>query len=149
MKAKIAVVAISAACLIYLAIAGLRATQLRQTESNLAILFAVAILIVVVITGLLITREILFGLHISQMSTVLEAEKLLLPDDLPRTAAGQTEKAAADLRFSEIAKELEAKPDAWQAWFRVALAYDESRDRRRARECMRKAEKLFLKSKSH
>jgi hypothetical protein len=98
---------------------------------------------VVSISALLIIREILFGLHISQMSSVLEAEQELLPDDLPHNPSGQTEKEAADMRFTTVSKEVENNPDSWRAWFRVALAYDESRDRKRAREAMRKAEKLF------
>ncbi len=77
------------------------------------------------------------------MATVLEAEELLLIDDLPHTPSGQTEKEAADNRFNEVAKEAQLQPNSWRNWFRVALAYDESRDRKRAREAMRKAEKLF------
>ncbi len=77
------------------------------------------------------------------MSTILDAEQLLLPDDLPHTASGQTEKSAADERFKLISKEVETNPDSWRAWFRVAIAYDEARDRKRARAAMRQAEKLF------
>ncbi len=143
MKSKIAVVAISAACLGYLAISSVRAQQIGEKNSPLAFAFSISILVVVSISALLIIREILFGLHISQMSSVLEAEQELLPDDLPHTTSGQTEKEAADLRFTTVSKEVEQNPDSWRAWFRVALAYDESRDRKRAREAMRKAEKLF------
>ena len=148
MKAKITVVLITAACFSYLAIATLRATQLGQDNSATGLVFAVSILIISIISALLIIREILFGLHISQMSTILEAENLLLADDLPHTPSGQTEKSAADLRFAKIAKEIEVNPDSWKSWFRVGIAYDESRDRKRAREAMRKAEKLFVKSKN-
>ncbi|MCX6403545.1 MAG: hypothetical protein NT032_06520 [Actinobacteria bacterium] len=143
MKSKIAVVALSAACLGYLAISSVRAQQISETSSPLAFAFSISILVVVSISALLIIREILFGLHISQMSSVLEAEQELLPDDLPHTTSGQTEKEAADMRFTTVSKEVENNPDSWRAWFRVALAYDESRDRKRAREAMRKAEKLF------
>ena len=149
MKSKIAVIAISAACLSYLVIATVRATQLAESNSWIASIIAFATLAVITISALLIIREILFGIHISQMSTVLEAERLLLLDDLPKTASGQSDKDAADQRFNEIAKELDENSERWQNWYRVAVAYDESRDRKRARECMRKAEKLFIKSKSH
>ena len=143
MKSKIAVVALSAACLGYLAISSVRAQQIGETSSPLAFAFSISIIVVVSISALLIIREILFGLHISQMSSVLEAEQELLPDDLPHNPSGQTEKEAADMRFTTVSKEVENNPDSWRAWFRVALAYDESRDRKRAREAMRKAEKLF------
>ncbi len=69
-------------------------------------------------------REIIFGIHISQMSSVLEAEVFLLPDDLPHTASGQTEKSAADARFHNISLEVEQNPDSCRSWFRVAMAYD-------------------------
>jgi hypothetical protein len=142
-KSKIAVVALSAACLGYLAISSVRALQISETNAPLAVLFAISIILVVAISALLIIREIMFGIHISQMATVLEAEELLLIDDLPHTPSGQTEKEAADNRFNEVAKEAQLQPNSWRNWFRVALAYDESRDRKRAREAMRKAEKLF------
>ncbi len=143
MKTKIAVVAISAACLSYLLIATIRAMQISQTETMAGTIFAGSVLVVISISALLIIREILFGLHISQMSTVLDAEHQLLEDSLTHTPSGQTEKTVADVRFAEIAKEVEVNPKSWRAWFRVALAYDEARDRKRAREAMRKAEKIF------
>ena len=143
MKSKIAVATITAASTGYLAIGFLRALQLRETQSVTGYLFAISVLAVVAISTLLIIREILFGVHISQMATVLEAEQLLLADDLPHTPSGQTDKTAADERFNQIALEAHQNPDSWRAWYRVALAYDESRDRKRARSAMRNAEKLF------
>lgn len=145
MKSKIAVVAISVACFGYLAIAIFRATQFGESNSPIALLFAISVLAVSAISALLIIREILFGWHISQMSTVLAAEDQLLTDILPQTPSGQTEKSAADQRFLDVAQEAKQNPDSWRTWFRIASAYDEARDRKRARAAMRKAEKLFLK----
>ena len=143
MKTKLAVAAISAACFGYLLIAGIRGFQFSETDSVTAKIFATSIFLISAISIALIIREIIFGIRISRMSTILDAESLLLADDLPSTPSGQTDKAAADARFEQISKEVEASPDSWRAWFRVALAYDESRDRKRARSAMRKAEKLF------
>lgn len=143
MKSKLAVIALTLACFGYLVIGASRALQINGESSLSTSIMSIAVLVIVGITGALIIREILFGLHISQMSTVLEAEQLLLPDDLPHTASGQTEKGAADERFQLISKEVETNPDSWRAWFRVAMAYDEARDRKRARAAMRQAEKLF------
>ncbi|MEN9693257.1 MAG: hypothetical protein RLZZ330_901 [Actinomycetota bacterium] len=143
MKTKLAVAAISAACFGYLLIAGIRGLQFNGTDSVTAKIFAISIFIISAISIALILREILFGIRISRMSTILEAESLLLRDDLPSTPSGQTDKVAADARFELISKEVEDFPESWRAWFRVALAYDESRDRKRARFAMRQAEKFF------
>ncbi|MFM1786300.1 MAG: hypothetical protein RL228_250 [Actinomycetota bacterium] len=143
MKSKLAVVALTLACLGYLAIGASRAFQINGESSISNSIMSIAVFAIIGITGALIVREIMFGYRISQMSTILDAEQLLLPDDLPHTASGQTEKSAADERFKLISKEVETNPDSWRAWFRVAIAYDEARDRKRARAAMRQAEKLF------
>ena len=147
MKSKVAVLAITSACLGYLLISSFRAIQFSNDGNPIGKLFSASTFIIVAISGLLIIREILFGIRISQMATVLDAEDKLLKDDLPKTPSGQTEKSAADERFNNISKEVEQNPDSWQAWFRVALAYDESRDRKRARAAMRRAEKLFRENR--
>jgi Flp pilus assembly protein TadD len=49
------------------------------------------------------------------------------------------EPEAADVRFAERQREVEADPDDWAAWFRLAVAYDDAGDRRRARSAMRSA----------
>jgi Flp pilus assembly protein TadD len=53
--------------------------------------------------------------------------------------SGRPERAAADALFETRREEVEAAPEDWQAWFRLALAYDDARDRRRARAAMRRA----------
>ncbi len=49
------------------------------------------------------------------------------------------EREAADVRFVQRQREVEADPDDWGAWFRLAVAYDDAGDRRRARSAMRTA----------
>jgi Flp pilus assembly protein TadD len=62
------------------------------------------------------------------------------PDDpLPRTAGGRVDRAAADARFEMRRVEVEAEPDDWRRWYRLALAYDDAGDRKRARSAMRTA----------
>ncbi len=46
---------------------------------------------------------------------------------------------AADELFDTVRTELEADPDNWRRWYRLARAYDYAGDRGRAREAMRKA----------
>ncbi len=63
-----------------------------------------------------------------------------MPDDaLPALASGRVDPKAADAVFPKYQAEAEANPDAWWAWLRLALAYDASGDRRRARWATRRA----------
>ena len=62
--------------------------------------------------------------------------------DLPRRASGRIERVAADGLFDTVRAELDADPDNWVRWYRVARAYDYAGDRGRAREAMRRAVEL-------
>ncbi len=58
---------------------------------------------------------------------------------LPRRPSGRIERDAADVLFATVRAELEADPDNWLRWYRLARAYDYAGDRSRARETMKKA----------
>ena len=58
---------------------------------------------------------------------------------LPRRPSGRIDRAAADALFDEVRTEVEAHPDDWRHWYRLARAYDYAGDRGRARETMKKA----------
>jgi cytochrome c-type biogenesis protein CcmH/NrfG len=58
---------------------------------------------------------------------------------LPRRASGRIERSAADALFATVRTEVEADPDDWRGWYRLARAYDYAGDRRRAREAMKTA----------
>lgn len=62
--------------------------------------------------------------------------------DLPRRPSGRIERGAADALFDTVRTELEADPDNWRRWYRLARAYDYAGDRRRAREAMKTAVQL-------
>ncbi len=61
---------------------------------------------------------------------------------MPRRASGRIEREAADAHFEVIRTEVEAAPDDWRGWYRLAQAYDLSGDRKRARAAMRHAIEL-------
>lgn len=63
-------------------------------------------------------------------------------ESLPRMRSGRIEREAADALFATTRTELEADPDNWRHWYRLARAYDYAGDRRRARETMRTAVRL-------
>jgi Flp pilus assembly protein TadD len=53
--------------------------------------------------------------------------------------SGRVDRNAADLWFDARKAELDAEPQDWRNWYRLAYAYDIAGDRKRARETMRKA----------
>lgn len=62
--------------------------------------------------------------------------------DLPRMPSGRIKRDAADALFQSVRAEVEADPDNWRPWYRLARAYDYAGDRGRAREAMRTAVSL-------
>ena len=61
---------------------------------------------------------------------------------LPRRPSGRIERDAADSLFATVRAEVQADPDDWRRWYRLARAYDYAGDRRRAREAMKTAVEL-------
>lgn len=86
--------------------------------------------------------ELRFGFRAAALARRLEAEGGLPDDVLPARASGRVEREAADEIFARYAAEVQEHPESWQHWFRLALAYDASRDRRRARWALREAMRL-------
>lgn len=86
--------------------------------------------------------ELRFGFRAEALARRLEAEGGLPVDELPARVSGRVERDAADAIFARYALEVQQHPESWQHWFRLALAYDASRDRRRARWAMREAMRL-------
>ncbi len=132
---------LAAAGVIYAVFALWRAWIVFQDGTPVAKVLALSITFIPILGIVLIIREIRFGLNMQAMGRQLGAEGRLPIDDLPRTASGRAEKNAADIRFSEIADRSESGD--WRDWFHIAVAYEDARDRKRARASMRKAEKLF------
>jgi cytochrome c-type biogenesis protein CcmH/NrfG len=58
---------------------------------------------------------------------------------LPRRRSGRIERDAADALFATVRSEVQADPEDWRRWYRLARAYDYAGDRRRAREAMKTA----------
>ena len=86
--------------------------------------------------------ELRFGFRSAALARRLEAEGGLPDDVLPARVSGRVEREAADAIFERYALEVQQHPESWPHWFRLALAYDASRDRRRARWAMREAIRL-------
>ena len=99
---------------------------------------------VVVLVGvgvLLVAGEVRLGAQSARLARALEAEGGLPydPPGVTRLPSGRLEKADADRVFELRRAEVEAAPEDWRAWWRLAAAYGEARDARRGRRAMRKA----------
>lgn len=134
---------LAAAVAIYAGFALWRGWFLIQTGDPAMILFGLAIAVLPILGAWMLYRELRFGWAMQAMGRKLAAEGGLTRDDLPKTASGRAQLEAADERFALLAAEAEADPDNWRVWFRLALGYDESRDRKRARAAMRTAVEIY------
>lgn len=104
----------------------------------------VGVLLLVGVGVVLVVGEIQLGAASARLARQLEAEGGL-PYDPPgvvRLASGRLEKDDADAVFEQRRQEVEAAPEDWRAWWRLAAAYGEARDPRRGRRAMRRAVSL-------
>ena len=86
--------------------------------------------------------EIVFAVRAEGLARRLEKEGGLPQEQLPTTTSGRVLRADAQAIFPGYQAAVEADPENWRAWFRLALAYDASGDRRRARWATRTAIRL-------
>lgn len=128
---------------IYLLFAAWRAWLLITAGDPVTIVMGIAVIVIPLVGAWLLWRELAFGLGMQRMGRALAAEGGLPVDDLPRTPSGRPVREAADARFVLRQAEVEAAPQDWRAWYRLGIAYDEARDRKRARAAMRTALALF------
>jgi len=104
----------------------------------------VGVLLLVIVGVLLVLGEVRLGADSARLARRLEAEGGLPydPPDVTRLPSGRLEKADADRIFETCKAQVEAAPDDWRCWWRLAAAYGEARDPRRGRRAMRKAVSL-------
>ena len=140
-KAVIAVMVVILA--FYAVLLGAKGVAFIASGEPAAVLLGVGVLVLPVLGLGLVWREIVFGRRSAELATALEAEGGLPVDDLPRRPSGRVDRAAADEAFGLRQAEVEAQPESWQAWYRLALAYDDAGDRTRARSAVRRAIELY------
>lgn len=139
MNPRIWAALIVAAVSVYLVLIASRARDFVQTGDPVAVGLGVALAALPLIGAWAVWREVRFGFAVQRLARRLEQDGDLPVDDMQRTPSGRIDRAAADERFSEVKARVEAEPDSAAAWFALAVAYDDSRDRRRARAAMRTA----------
>jgi hypothetical protein len=138
-NARIVSWVLAALCGFYLLFIAQRSWVLVSTGEPIPVILGVALIALPVIGVWVVVRELQFGSKTAELGRELAASGGLPEDDLPRSPGGRIDRAAADARFAERQREVEADPGDWGAWFRLAVAYDDAGDRRRARTAMRTA----------
>jgi cytochrome c-type biogenesis protein CcmH/NrfG len=128
--------------IVYLVLVGWRGALLVRTGDPVAVALGLAVLALPIVAAVVVAREVRFGVATQRMARELEATGGLPVDDLPRRPSGRVVREAADATFAGRRAEVEATPEDWRAWYRLAVAYDDAGDRRRARDAMRYAARL-------
>ena len=129
--------------IVYFWLLASRAFILIGSGEPLAVALGIGVLLLPIIGIVLVAWELRFGWQSQALARRLAAEdRLYDASELPRRASGRIEREAADAHFEVIRTEVEAAPDDWRGWYRLAQAYDLSGDRKRARSAMRHAIEL-------
>ena len=139
MTARRVVVVLVAAVVVYLLLLGQRAWLLITSGEPVGVALGLGVVLLPIVGAVLVVQEVRFGIATQRLGSNLAAAGALPLDDVPRRASGRVDRVAADRAFAPYRREVEASPDDWGAWYRLAMAYDDAGDRRRARAAMRRA----------
>jgi len=143
MNPKVLAGLITVAVLGYMILMARQAFAFMGTGNPMLILLGAAILVLPLVGVWVVLKEWQFGRRVQALADYLDARGELPTDDLPKRLSGRPQRQAADDRFTQRAEEVDAAPDDPGAWFRLAVAYDDAGDRKRARSAMRRAVELF------
>ncbi|WP_396932241.1 hypothetical protein [Mycolicibacterium sp.] len=129
-----------AALVVYFLLLGRTGVTLISSGTPVAIALGIGVLVLPVIGAWAMVATLRAGFAHQRLARLaVEAGMELDVSQLPRTPSGRIQRDAADALFDSVRAELEADPDNWLRWYRLARAYDYAGDRGRARETMRKA----------
>ena len=128
------------ALFVYFAMLARTAVTLIRTGTVESIALGVGVLALPVVGVWVVLATLRAGFAHQRLARLAAEDGMDLKiENLPRAPSGRIERDAADALFAPVRTELEADPDNWRRWYRLARAYDYAGDRRRARETMQKA----------
>ncbi|MFM9035795.1 MAG: hypothetical protein ACKOQ4_16195 [Mycobacterium sp.] len=131
------------ALLVYFAVLTRTAVALLRTGTPAAIALGVGVLLLPVVGLWATVATLRAGLAHQRLARLAASDGAELDvTGLPRRPSGRVDRDAADELFAAVRAEVEADPDDWRGWYRLARAYDYAGDRSRARETMRTAVRL-------
>src|SRR5271154_2087846 len=132
-----------AALVVYLVLLGRAAVLMISSGRAVAIALGGALLILPAIGLWAMIATLRAGFAHQKLARLAAEDGMELDvSALPRRPSGRIEHDAADALFATVRADVEADPDDWRHWYRLARAYDYAGDRRRAREAMKTALEL-------
>lgn len=131
------------ALMFYFAMLARTAVALIRSGTPAAVALGIGVLILPVVGAWVMVATLRAGLAHQRLARLAAEDGMELDvTDLPRMPSGRIQRQAADEMFAAVRAELDADPDNWLRWYRLARAYDYAGDRSRARETMRRAVEL-------
>lgn len=128
------------ALIFYFAMLTRTAVALIRSATPAAVALGIGVLILPLVGAWAMVATLRAGLAHQQLARLAAEDGMELDvTDLPRLPSGRIQRDAADALFQTARAELDADPDNWVRWYRLARAYDYAGDRGRARETMRTA----------
>jgi hypothetical protein len=129
---------LAAVLAVYLGFAFSRGIDLLKTDNSSVKLLGLCVLVLPLLGGWLVIREVRFGFKSSNMGQQITEGLLPSQEIKPRSPEADTYLESA------VARTKDAQDD-WQNWFCVAIGYDLVGERKLARESMQYALELFKK----
>lgn len=143
LRTQLLIAFLCAAMLLYFVLLGRLAVALIASGRAAAVGLGLAVLIMPVIGLWAMITTLQAGFAHQKLARLIAADGMELDaGELPRRPSGRIQRDAADALFATVRTEVEAHPDDWRHWYRLARAYDYAGDRRRAREAMKTAVEL-------
>lgn len=134
---------LSAGLIFYFLLLGRRGIELIQVGTPASIGLGAGVLLLPILGAWILWSTIAAGLAHQRLARLIDEQDLELDvSDLPRRPSGRFERDAADELFARVRTEVEADPDDWRGYYRLARAYDYAGDRSRTRATMRRAVEL-------
>ena len=131
------------ALIFYFAMLTRTAIALIRSGTPAAVALGIGVLILPVVGAWVMVATLRAGMAHQRLARLAAEDGMELDvTDLPRMPSGRIQREAADEMFATVRAELDADPDNWLRWYRLARAYDYAGDRSRARETMRRAVEL-------
>lgn len=128
------------ALLVYFALLARTAVALLRTGTPSAVALGVGVLLLPIVGVWATAATLRAGLAHQRLARMAARDGAELDiSGLPRLPSGRIQRDSADALFQTVRAEVEADPDDWRNWYRLARAYDYAGDRTRAREAMRTA----------
>lgn len=143
MRTKVTVALLLVALVAYMAIIGYQGLLLIGSGEPIGLVLGASVLLIPLVGGVLVWRELQFGAATERLAGILGEQGGWPTEQLPTRPSGRPRRDAADALFEVRRAEVDRTPADWRAWYRLGLAYEDAGDRRRAREALRHAIRLY------